>query len=38
MEAEFDPAHPVTETDWVLELSPREGFRVCVAQAWLDRG
>lgn len=39
IEAEFDPAHPVAETDWLADLSAREGLpTVCVAQARLDRG
>jgi predicted TIM-barrel fold metal-dependent hydrolase len=38
IEAEFDPADPVGETDWLSSLAAAEGLpRVCVAQAWLDR-
>ena len=38
VEAEFDPAHPVAETDWLADLAAREGLpSVCVAQARLDR-
>ncbi len=38
IEAEFDPADPVGETDWLAELAAREGLpTVCVAQARLDR-
>lgn len=38
IEAEFDPARPVAETDWLAELATAEGLpTACVAQAWLDR-
>jgi predicted TIM-barrel fold metal-dependent hydrolase len=38
IEAEFDPANPTAETDWLTGLSAAEGLpSVCVAQAWLDR-
>ncbi len=38
IEAEWDPADPVAETDWLADLSAREGLpSVCVAQARLDR-
>jgi predicted TIM-barrel fold metal-dependent hydrolase len=38
IEAEFDPAHPVAETDWLADLAAREGLpSVCVGQARLDR-
>ena len=37
MEAEFDPAQPVTETIWLERLAEREGLpSACVAQARLD--
>ncbi|MCG7364189.1 amidohydrolase family protein [Roseomonas sp. ACRSG] len=37
MEAEFDPAHPVAETEWLERLAEREGLpSACVAQARLD--
>ncbi|MFC0386597.1 amidohydrolase family protein [Muricoccus vinaceus] len=37
MEAEFDPAHPVAETEWLERLAKREGLpSACVAQARLD--
>lgn len=38
IEAEFDPATPMAETDWLAEVQARHGLpSVCVAQAWLDR-
>jgi predicted TIM-barrel fold metal-dependent hydrolase len=38
IEAEFDPANPVGETDWLTSLAAAEGLPgACVAQAWLDR-
>jgi predicted TIM-barrel fold metal-dependent hydrolase len=38
IEAEFDPADPVGETDWLTGLAAAEGLpSACVAQAWLDR-
>jgi predicted TIM-barrel fold metal-dependent hydrolase len=38
IEAEFDPANPIGETDWLVGLAAAEGLpSVCVAQAWLDR-
>jgi len=38
IEAEFDPADPVGETDWLSGLAVAEGLpSACVAQAWLDR-
>lgn len=37
IEAEFDPARPVAETEWLERLAAREGLpTVCVAQARLD--
>ncbi|RKK03832.1 hypothetical protein EBE87_24880 [Pseudoroseomonas wenyumeiae] len=37
MEAEFDPAHPVAETEWLERLAERGGLpSTCVAQAQLD--
>jgi predicted TIM-barrel fold metal-dependent hydrolase len=37
IEAEFDPANPVGETDWLTGLAAAEGLpSACVAQAWLD--
>ncbi|MCW3475554.1 amidohydrolase family protein [Limobrevibacterium gyesilva] len=38
VEAEFEPARPVAETDWLTALAAAEGLpSACVAQAWLDR-
>jgi predicted TIM-barrel fold metal-dependent hydrolase len=38
IEAEFDPADPVGETDWLTALAAAEDLpSACVAQAWLDR-
>lgn len=38
MEAEFDPARPVAETEWLEEIAAAHGLpTACVAQAWLDR-
>ncbi|MCI0755441.1 NAD(P)-binding domain-containing protein [Teichococcus vastitatis] len=37
IEAEFDPARPVAETEWLERLAAREGLpTACVAQARLD--
>ncbi|WP_211257596.1 amidohydrolase family protein [Muricoccus aerilatus] len=37
MEAEFDPSHPVAETEWLKRLAEQEGLpNACVAQARLD--
>ena len=38
IEAEFDPSHPVAETEWLEALAAVHGLpTACVAQAWLDR-
>lgn len=38
MEAEWDPADPLGETRWLLELAARHGLpNAAVGQAWLDR-
>jgi predicted TIM-barrel fold metal-dependent hydrolase len=38
MEAEFDPARPVAETEWLEEIAAAHALpTACVAQAWLDR-
>jgi predicted TIM-barrel fold metal-dependent hydrolase len=38
MEAEWDPANPLGETEWLESVAVEHGLpSACVAQAWLDR-
>jgi predicted TIM-barrel fold metal-dependent hydrolase len=38
IEAEFDPARPVVETEWLETVQAAHGLpTACVAQTWLDR-